>query len=563
MRKHLSRILASTAMVVMALLAACGATSTGGAKLAANQTLIIANTGISEIASMDPATVTDLNSAGAESLVFSGLVGLDANTLALKADLASELPTVANGGITNGGSTYTFHLKPNLKFSNGDPVDASVMAYSIDRALDPKVNSPYATFYLGAIKGANDRFSGKVKTIIGTAGSGTGLVVVDPSTLQINLSSPIAYFLDALTYSTSFAVDPLQLTANPSSSQFTAKWTDNPIGTGPFMVQSWQHNVQISFVPNPNWYETKTKLTKVVEVFVSEPNTAYASYKTAQYDVDGYGGAAISSATYADAKSLPNNQLTETPYLAIAYVGMNWNIAPFNNVKVRQAFFESMDRDTINNVTLAGSAISSDHIVPKGMPGYFAGLKDVQFSPTQAKADLQSVFPDLTKFPQVTLEYPKTSDNDKIALELQKEWTTYLGLTTNQIRINGVDFNKIVSDVQTFKLPFYILAWIADYPDAQDWLSGQFTSTSANNDQNARIPGFDAQAAQADVDTNPTERLGIYNQMEQEAIDTVAWAPFSQSKNLYVSQPYVHGFVIDAGGLTPDDVWANVYITQH
>jgi peptide/nickel transport system substrate-binding protein/oligopeptide transport system substrate-binding protein len=550
----------------MAVLAACGSTSGAGttsAPLASNQTLVIANTGISEIASMDPATVTDLNSASAESMVFSGLVGLDAQTLDLKADMAQELPTVANGDITNNGTTYTFKLKPNLKFSNGDPVDASVMAYSIDRALNPKVNSPYATFYLGAIKGAADRFAGKVSTIIGAAGSGAGLVVVDPTTLQINLTSNIAYFLDALTYSTSFAVDPLQLTANPSSSQFTTKWTDQPVGTGPFMVQSWQHNVQITMVPNPNWYGQPTKLTKVVQVFVAEPNVAYSSYKTAQFDIDGFGGSAISSDNYQDAKSLPNGQLTQSPYLSIAYYSMNWNIAPWNNATVRRAFAEATDRDTINNVTLKGSAISSDHIVPQGMPGYYAGLKGVPFSPTQAAADLKSVYPDLTKFPTVTLDYPKTSDNDKIAAELQKEFTTYLGLTTNQVRINGEDFNTIVTAVQTFKEPFYILAWIADYPDAQDWLSGQFTSTSANNDQNARIPGFDAQAAKADTDQNQAERLSIYNTMEEEAVDSEAWVPYSQGKNLYVTQPWVHGFVISAGGLTPDDVWANVYITQH
>ncbi len=563
MLRRAPRMLFCLTLVSLTLLAACGKTSGQNQALAKNQTLTIANSGISEIATLDPALVTDLNSASVVSMAFAGLVGLDATTLAVKADLAQDLPSVANGGITNGGLTYTFHLKPNLKFSNGDPIDASVIAYSVDRSLNPKLGAPYATFYLGAIKGANDRFAGKIPTIIGAPGSSAGIVVVDPTTIQFNLTSPIAYFLDALTYSTAFAVDPLQVNADPSNKAYTAKWTDSPDTSGPFMVDQWQHNVQISLVPNPNWYGKKLTLTKVTQVFVAEPNTAYSSYKTNQYDIDGYGGAAISSDNYQDAQSLPNGQLQQTPYLSINYVATNWNVAPFTNPTVRKAFAEAIDRQTIANQTLKGSVIPSDHIVPQGMPGYFAGLKGIPFNPQQAKTDLQSVYPDLSKFPQVTLTYPKTSDNDKIAAKMQADFEAYLGLSSNQIKIFGEDFNKLVSDVQTFKLQFYILAWIADYPDAQDWLSGQFTSTSANNDQNARIPGFDQQAAKADVDQNQTERLSIYNQMEEEAVDNVAWIPFSQSKNLYVVEPYVHGFTIDGGGLTPDDVWANVYITQH
>ncbi len=566
MLRQSSRVLLIVAMASLALLAACGKASAPAQNLAANQTLTIANTGVSEIATMDPALVTDLNSASVTSMTWAGLVGLDATTLAVKADLAQDLPTVANGGVTNNGATYTFKLRPNLKFSNGDPIDANVLAYSIDRALNPKLGAPYATFYLGAIKGAIDRFNSKAKSppsVVGTPGSGKGVIVIDPLTIQFNLTSPIAYFLDALTYSTSFAVDPLQKEADPTSPSYTAKWTDHPVVSGPWMVDQWQHNVQISLVPNPNWWGKKPTLTKVTQVFVAEPNTAYASYKTNQYDIDGYGGAAISSDNYVDAKSLPNGQLQQGPYLSINYVATNWNIPPFTNPTVRKAFAEAVDRDTIANVTLKGSVIPTDHIVPQGMPGYYPGLKGIPFNPQQAKADLQSVYPDLSKFPQVTLTYPKTSDNDKIAAKMQADFEAYLGLSANQIKIFGEDFNKIVSDVQTFKLQFYILAWIADYPDPQDWLSGQFTSTSANNDQNARIPGFDQQAAQADADQNQAERLALYNKMEEEAVDNVAWIPFSQSKNLYVVEPYVHGFTIDAGGLTPDDVWANVYITQH
>ncbi len=537
-------------MIATMAVAACGAGSstTPTVTLAKDQTLTLPNVGVSEIATFDPALPSDLNSGEAIQLTFSGLVSLDPNTLQVVADMATVVPSVANGGITNNGLTYTFHLRQNLKFSNGDPVTASTFAFSIDRSLDPRLKSNVATVYLGAIKGAMDRNSGKLSTIIGT-----GVVAQDPNTLVINLAQPVGYFLEAMTYSTSFAVDP-------NNASFTnAQWTDNAVGTGPFIMQSWQHNVQMTFVPNPNWYGAPTKITKIVMPFVNDTSTAYQSYLAKQYDMDGLGNP-LPSQQYVEAKALPNNQLHEGPYLETNYISPNWNIAPFNNINVRKAFAMATDRATIAQTTLLNSVYPTDHIVPNGMPGYDQNLKGIPFNPQGAKQLLLSVYPDPSKMPQVTLEYPAVGDNNKIAEELQAEYQTYLGVN---IVLNGVTFNKLVGDVYTNKIQFYLLAWIADYPDPQDWLSLQFTQNAPNNTMNFNDPNFDALTNKADVDQNQTERFSLYNQAEELAVDEVGWIPFSQNKNTYVVQPWVHGLSIDAGGLVPDSEWANIYVTQH
>ena len=202
------------------------------------------------------------------------------------------------------------------------------------------------------------------------------------------------------------------------------------------------------------------------------------------------------------------------------------------------------------------------------MPGYDSALGGIPFNPTQALADLKTVDSDPTKLNgTITLTYPSDSpDGLKVAAQMQSDYSTYLHV---DIKVLGEPFNQLVPDIQTFKLQFYLIAWIADYPDPQDWLSGQFTSgangsvASANNDQNFVDPNFDKLAVKADVDLNPTERLSLYNQMEELAVDEVAWIPFSQSKNLYVVAPYVKGFVIDAGGITPPDAWPSVQIMAH
>ena len=189
------------------ILTGCG--SSGQTGLAPKQVLKYANVGTQDIKTMDPALVTDISSAQAIELVFSGLVSLDPKTLQVVPDIATSWD------ISNQGKTYTFHLRSGVKFSNGDPVDAAAFAYSIDRALDPATKSLVATVYLGHIVGANARNAGKLPTVIGT-----GVVVVDPQTLQINLDSPISFFLEALTYQTSWAVDQKVV------QQYGANWAD-------------------------------------------------------------------------------------------------------------------------------------------------------------------------------------------------------------------------------------------------------------------------------------------------------------------------------------------------
>ncbi len=547
-------IIIPVAAILMLFMAACGSSSTGSGALAANQFLTLPNIAISEIGTMDPALPSDLNSAESVQMVFSGLVSLDPKTLAVVPDMATELPSAANGGISSDGMTYTFHLKPNLEFSNGDPVTASTFAYSIDRALDPKLKSNVATVYLGAIKGAMDRAAGNVQTIIGT-----GVVATDPTTLTVTLASPIAYFLQAMTYSTSFAVDELQKNANPNDPSYSATWTDNPIGTGPFEQQSWTHNSQQVFVTNPHWYGTPSKITKVTMPFIKDVETAYSEYKAKQLDMDGL-GYVLSSNDYVDAKTNLANQLSQGPFLEINYVAPNWNVAPFTDKRVRQAFAYATDRATITHNVLKDSQLVSDNIVPQGMPGYDASPNGLSFNPTMAKQLIQAAYPDISKFPQVTLTFPQQGDNAKIAAELQSEYQTYLGVN---IQLNGEDFEKLVNDVYTNAIQFYMLAWIADYPDPQDWTSLQFTMGAPNNTMNFNDPAFDALTNKGDVDPNSTSRFSEYNQAQDIALQDVGWVPYTQQKNTYVTQTWVKGFTVDAGGLIPNSVWAGVSVLQH
>jgi oligopeptide transport system substrate-binding protein len=536
------------------ILSGCGSSSPSQT-LAANQKFVYPNVGTQDVQTLDPALMTDLNSAQALSLIDAGLVTLDPKTLEVKPDLAS------NWDVSSDGKTYTFHIRPGLKFSNGDPLTAQDFAYSIDRAFDPAQSgkSYTPTYYLGnpeaGIVGGDERAAGKIKTMIGTAGSGAGLVVVDPTTLQINITGPALWFLDALTYPVSYPVDKKVV------DQYGANWWDGHfVGTGPFMLKSWTHKVSLTFVQNPYWYGTKPTLTEVDMPMIADPNTAWNNFQSKEVDTVG-----VPSADYKIAKALGPSEFFEGPSLSIFYVAPNSKVAPFDNLTVRQAFAEAVDRDTIANQVLQGTSLPSDHIVPEGMPGYNPNLKGLPFNPSDAAAKLKSVYPDLTKMPAVTLEYPKGGDNDKIAAKLQQDYQTYLGV---HINLNGVDFGQLLNDVGSknsagiFPVQFYMLGWIADYPDPQDWLN-LVVSTNGNNNMNFSNAQVDSLVAQADASLDQNQRISLYNQAEEIAIDNVAWIPFIQGKTIYVFQKYVQGYYSDAQGLTPDIGWPSVKILAH
>jgi oligopeptide transport system substrate-binding protein len=533
--------------LVSIILVGCGTPTTTGPNLAKNQVLRLANIGTQDIHTTDPAQPTDLNSAQAISLMYTGLVNLDAKTLAIKPDIASGWQ------ITNGGTTYTFHLRSGIKFSNGDPVTAQDFAYTFDRTSDPCLQpsaSPVAPTYMADIVGFNDRYNAKCTTPPSAPSLiGKGVIALDDTTLQVNLDKPIGFFLDQLTYSTAFVVDKKIV------DQYNGDLSQHSAGTGPFMLQSWQHNSKLVFVPNPYWYGAKTRLTEIDMPEFQLQSTAFQAFQGKQIDVDNF----LDSTGYPIAKNGGGKQwgFFQGPSLYINYVTGNNKIAPFDKLAVRQAFAESMDRDTIANQVLGGYQAPSDHIIPQGMPGYNAQLKGLAFNPSDAKQKLLSAYPDLSKLPTITLEYNKGTDADKVAAKLKQDWQTYLGVNVN---LNAVDFEKLVTDVLTNNVQFYSLAWIADYPDPQDWTTLQFTTYGLYDNMNFDDPQIDQLVAKADVDQNAKERYQLYDQVEELAVDEGAWMPYSQAKTVYVYQNNVHGYIQDAGGLTPPDVWANVYI---
>jgi len=258
-------VLPSILCVLAMLIAACGGNSAGAGtstssapqKASADkQVYNLSFPGIEDIKTFDPAMATSQTSIDAINMAFSGLIQLD-DKLQIQPQMASSWKQAADG------VTWTFTLKPGLKFSDGSPITSKDVAYSIDRALQPALNSPASPSYLNLIKDSDKLLAGKVKTIIGDS-----LLTPDDNTIVIVANTNASYFLATLTYETSYVVEKSLI-----DKYGQIKWTDHLTegGTaGPFKVQEYTHGQRIVFVPDPNYYGPKPQLQKVIFTFVKD-----------------------------------------------------------------------------------------------------------------------------------------------------------------------------------------------------------------------------------------------------------------------------------------------------
>ncbi len=520
--------------------------------------------GTSDITTFDPALAYDTSSISAVQMVFTGLVQLD-DKFQIKPQLAQ------NWQQTSDGLTWTFHLKPHLKFSDGSPLTSADVIYSIDRALQPATKSTVAPIYLDLIKDSDKLLGGRIQTLINDS-----LMAPDPNTVVIQIKKKAAYFLAMLTYPCSYVVEKKLIDT------YGANFTDHLVlggGAGPFRVTKYAHGKEIDFAPNPNYYHPLPQLQRVAFPFYPQAQAAYQAYQDGRVDVTG-----VPIANLATDKQ--RSDFHQVPQLWINYYTMNYLVKPFDNIHIREAFALAIDKTAIANNVWRGTVIPTNHIVPQGMPGYNPGLigpdgtRSLKGNPDEARTLLnqglqEEGWSNISQLPPIKLTYATGVSNfDQEVKVLTGMWHSVLGVAVTP---NPVDYNTLLDQVTAATnnpqgIQFWGLAWVAEYPDPQDWLTRQFDrgvpNNSMNYGENNSKNAAQQQATQtllenADANFQPDARIQTYQKAEQQLVNDVAWMPIEQVTNVYLLKPYVIGMANNQLGLNPPDDWANIYIVQH
>lgn len=520
--------------------------------------------GSTDLTTLDPALAYDQNSLTAISLLYTGLVQLD-DHMQVQPQLASSWDQSSDG------LSWTFHLKPHLTFSDGTPLTASDVVYSLDRALQPATKSTVAPIYLGMINDSDKLLGGSITTLIGDS-----LQAIDATTVQIVTQKKAPYFLAMLAHANAYVVEKKLITTYGTT--FTDHLTSGG-GSGPFIVKQYIHSKSISFVPNPYFAGPKPQLNSVIFPFYTQEEAAYNDYVTGKVDTAGVPLAALPAIA-----ARPDYH--QEPQLWINYYTMNYKVAPFDNVSIRQAFALAIDKTALAKTVWKNTVIPTNHIIPAGMPGYNPnltgpdGTQGLTGNPTEAQALLkqglqQEHWSDISAMPLITLTYATGVSN--FGQEVQSMiamWKHVLGVT---VTANPVDANTLLDQVSAATgnaqgAQMWGLSWIAEYPDPQDWLSRQFANGSVFNNMNygqntssdvARQLDTQTQLATADTLLQSDARLQIYQKAEQQLVNDVAWLPIEQVNTLLLRKAYVAGIVDNSIGIIPPNDWANIYILQH
>jgi ABC-type oligopeptide transport system substrate-binding subunit len=502
---------------------------------------------------LDPALAIDPSSEQIVDLLYSGLVKLDGHNNVVP-DLAESLPRISPDR-----RVYTFALRPQLRFSDGSSLTAGDVAYSIARATSKQEASPNAApLYLNHIQGVAAWHAGKAANL-------TGVKVLDAHTVQITLDRPIGYFLEALTFPASYVV---KRTVAAGEDLVGSGAQARLVGAGPWVFAGpWRYRQEMDFKPNPYWYRAgHIKLSELHIPFISTPETNYREYLAGQMPVTSVPSAYVP----ADRK---RRDFHAGQLLGFDFVMPNQgkdsqcmpvSCAPFNDLHFRRALLYAVDRQTITQQILHGTAAPLCGMVPQGIAGYAPRLCALTpYDPARARRELTLARKDfggtLPNENRLTVIFTTISqDTANEYQQLQLEWRA-VGINMGLV---AVPFNRYVTLVSSASTPFIQGALGADYPDAQDFLQ-YFVSRSPYNDSNYHNSAFDRMTERADAMPNGPGRTRLYIEAQKLMIDDVAAIAISQPMGSFRWRTTIHGLVTSTNWPWPQPLnedWTNVWV---
>jgi ABC-type transport system substrate-binding protein len=466
----------------------------------------------SDPVTLDPHLANDTSAAAIIVEVFGGLVTIDPE-LNIVPDLAQRWDISADGRV------YTFHLDPNAKFHDGRAVTAEDVRWSLERAADPRTQSPVADTYLGDIVGVKERLAGRAQSV-------SGLRVADEKTIEIAIDAPKSYFLAKMTYPTAFVVDRKNVEADPKN------WSLKPNGTGPFKLAEYKLAQILRLTANESYHLGAPHLAEVE--YILGGGSAMLMYENDEILLTGVGLADLERVK--DPNNPLNPQLLRAPpEFQISYLGLNVKEPPFDDPKVRLAMNMVFDKQTLATQVLQDLVVPAKGVLPPGFPGYNPDLKGYEYNPERARQLLREskYGADLSKLPPVTLSVAGDLGAG-VGLDIEvilKAWEDELGI---KVEIQQTEWATFLQDLHAKRFQMFETAWIADYPDPQDFLDVLLHSQSSNNHGNYSNPEVDRLLEQARVEPDQGKRFALYHQAEQMIVDDAPWVPLWHGGERYV-----------------------------
>lgn len=476
-----------------------------------------------EPTSLDPSIGFDAVSWDPLNNLMEGLTRLDENHQAG--------PGVAEDwDISEDGKTYTFHLRENAKWSNGDPVVAEDFEFAWKYMLNPETAS--AAAFLGYfIEGAEAYNSGE-----GSADD-VKVTAVDEKTLEVVLAQPTGFFLDVLTNPAFFPIHHKIAQENPN-------WhaeAETFVGNGPFKLESWEHNVEMVFAKNEHYWDAGVvKLDKVHFAMVNDTNTQYQMFESGDLDT-------ASIPPELSDQLIEDEKVFIGPYGGLEFYRFNTTMEPFQNKKIRQAFSFAVNREEIatyvvkNGVEPAYGFINPGYTSPTGADFRDANGDLVTFDPEKAKQLLEEGMAEegYDELPPITLTYSTSDTNKAVAEALQSMYQENLGV---EVKLENQEWNVFSDAQKALELQFSRSSFINDYNDPVNFLES-FITDSYMNRTGFSNPEYDELIAKGKTETDEEKRWEYLYEAEKLLAEEMVAMPIRYYNTVVLEADGVEGIL--------------------
>jgi oligopeptide transport system substrate-binding protein len=441
------------------------------------------------------------------------------------------VPDVARSWeVLEGGRKYVFHLRDDVRWSDGTPATAHDFEYAWKRMLDPATGSPVANL-LYDIKGARAFHRGE-----GESGD-VGVRALDKTTLVVELEGPTGYFLQLLAYSATYPV-PRHVVETRNE-----VWTEveNIVANGPFGLHTWQRGESMVLVRNPEYHgHFKGNVQQVKLILRQEwpPSLPMEMYEADGLDVLDLW--ALSPAQVDAARQRHAGEYVSAPLLATFYTGFDVSRPPFDDPRVRRAFSLAVDREWLADDVLGGAyAPATGGFLPPGMPGYSARI-GFPYDPEEARQLLaEAGYPGGGGFLGVEVLAGDVAPHPRTMLHLQTQWRENLGV---EITDRALEWTTFKDRLDTEPPHVFIMGWQADYPDPDSFLRASPIRRWTQWQNEA----FDRLVEEARRLTDQGRRMKLYGQADRILVREAAILPLYHARLHLLVKPWVKKYPTSA-----------------
>lgn len=491
------------------------------------------------LTSMDPAFARNQYAIWMINQIFNGLVQID--------DQLNVIPAIAKSWeIAPDGLHYTFHLRSDVSFHNdplfkngrGRKVIASDFVYSFNRLIDPKVASSGGWI-----------FSDKVKDI-------HNFTALNDTTFSISLTKPFPAFLNLL------ATQYCMVVPHEVVDHYGKDFRSHPIGTGPFRFKYWKEDEILVLLKNDNYWEKDGNirlpyLDAIKVSFISDKQSAFMNFIKKDLDyfnsVDGsYRDDILTKSGRMTSKYKGKFQLIKGPYLCTEYVGILVDTSksivrnsPLRFKKVRQAVNYGIDKPKLIKYLRNSIGVpATSGFVPKGMPGFDSTLvKGYHYDPVKAaKLLAEAGYPNGKGMPEVTLT---TSTSYKDLIEFIQGELTSLGM---KVKVDVTPTASLRELMSKNAVNFFRGSWIADYPDAENYLSVFYSRNKVPNGPNYTgyfNKEFDRLFVQSYYERDTKKRYALNQKMDNMVMENASVVPILYDQSVTMLQNNISGYSIN------------------